>query len=778
MQREQLDILIKPNLRLLVYPHSKDAKCFEEKDAADYGESRWQLQEGREYEYEFIDANSDPVKAHFEEKPGIVIPRRKTSEGTIKTGINVGTMQLIVIDDSTKREHSIQIEIQSIKADYRNDYRKMLTDITEYYTDLVMQQGSPVTQKFEVDNDTDPQTLYQKFAFVKSIVDSDTFDESIHKIIQNPVRTWTNTTVTRHIENVKRLNRNTLRQIVSRRDRIKCGAVDGLHSLPRTIEVPHKRDTTNTTENQFVKYVLTQFYSFCTEISGKQKANDQLKSEARIVCNTLLRYIGTTFFKDISMPQHLNLNSPVLQRKEGYREVLQGWLIFDLAAKLSWSGGDNVYDAGKKNVAALYEYWLFFKLLEVISSVFHILPEDKENLVDKDGDNLNLVIKQGRQTMISGIDESSNRKLNVRFYYNRTFGHREDMHKAGSWTMPMRPDYTLSLWPGDIKEEEAENEELIVHIHFDAKYRLNKILIENEDSNLENIDSEDDPLNKELTLEKELEESGEYELGMYKRSDLLKMHAYKDAIRRTSGAYILYPGTERSKKEGFHEIIPGLGAFCICPGKETDQIAALKRFLIEVKKHMLNRVSQREQMAYQSYSIYKEEPLPSDKVCELLPESLGKNRDFRPENTYVLIGYCAPCNQEFVLNKNMYNTRTGHRKGAIGLHELMKANYILLWNESGWQSFQKVKRNSFKVLSDKKYVGMGYTTSEMQKLIEKGFTREQAIDNLPLDDFYTITEFDRRGVEKEFKNMEWYTAGMTKAPKCVKLNKLMELLMK
>ena len=778
MQREQLDILIRKNLRLLVYPHSKDAKCFEENDAAEYGESKWQLQEGREYEYEFVDVDGNPAKVHFAEKAEIVIPRRRLNEGTIKTGIYVGTMPFIVIDDFTKKEYPVQFEIQSIKADYRNDYRRMLTDITEYYTDLVMQQGSPVIQKFEIDNDADPQTLYQKFAFVKSIVDCDAFEESIHKIIQNPVRSWTETTIIRHIDNVRRLNRNGLRQIANRNDRVQSDAVSGLHSLPRTIEVPHKCDTTNTAENQFVKYVLSQFYSFCTDIASKKKASDTLKSEASIVCNKLLRYVGTTFFKDISMPKHLNLNSPVLQRKEGYREVLQGWLIFDLAAKLSWSGGDNVYDAGKKNVAALYEYWLFFKLLEVISSVFHILPEDKESLVDKDGDNLNLVIKQGRQTMISGIDESSNRKLNVRFYYNRTFGHREDIHKAGSWTMPMRPDYTLSLWPGDIKEEEAENEELIVHIHFDAKYRLNKILIENEDSNLENIDSEDNPLNKELTLEKELEETGVYEIGKYKRPDLLKMHAYKDAIRRTSGAYILYPGTERSKKEGFHEVIPGLGAFCICPGKETDQVAALKRFLIEVKKHMLNRVSQREQMAYQTYNIYKEEPLPSDRLCELLPESLGENRGFRPEDTYVLIGYCAHCNQEFVLNKKMYNTRTGHRKGAIGLHELMRANYILLWNESGWQSFQKVKRNGFKVLSDKKLVDMGYTTSEMQKLIEKGYTREQAIDNIPLDDFYTITEFDRRDVEKEFKNMEWYTAGISKAPHCVKLNKLMQLLKK
>ena len=41
------------------------------------------------------------------------------------------------------------------------------------------------------------------------------------------------------------------------------------------------------------------------------------------------------------------------------------------------------------------------------------------------------------------------------------------------------------------------------------------------------------------------------------------MHAYKDAIRRSGGAYILYPGKTESKTnfQGFHEIIPGVGKF-------------------------------------------------------------------------------------------------------------------------------------------------------------------------------------------------------------------------
>lgn len=774
MQREQLDILIRKGLKLLIYPHSKDAKCFEEKDAASYGESAWQLQEGREYEYEFVDAENNPANARFEEKAGIITARRNhANEGSIKTGLYVGTMTLKVIDMQLNRVTDLSLEIQSIKTGYRDDYRKMLSDITEYYTDLVMMQGAPVTQKFEVDNDASSQTLYQKFAFVKSIVDSDSFDEAIHKIMQNPVRAWKETTVVRHIENVRRLNRNGIRQIAGRADRIPCNKVAGLSSLPRTIEVPYKCDTVDTAENQFVKHVLTQFYSFCTDIASKNNANDALKKEANIVCNTLLSYLGTTFFKDISMPQRLNLNSPVLQRKEGYREVLQGWLIFDLAAKLNWSGGDNVYEAGKRNVAALYEYWLFFKLLEIISEVFHIEPEEKKKLVSTDKDQINLDIKQGRMRMISGVDNSSSRQLNVRFYYNRTFGHREDMHTAGSWTMPMRPDYTLSMWPGEISEDEAEKEEVIVHIHFDAKYRVNKVTLEDKDSDLTNIDSEDDPLNKELTHEKEMEDSGDYEIGMYKRADLLKMHAYKDAIRRTSGAYILYPGTEKKSKTGFHEIIPGLGAFCISPGKENDQVAALKRFLMEIKNHMLNRASQREKMAYQTYTIYMNKPEAF--VKEELPESVGNNRDFQPDETYVLIGYCARYNQDFVLQNMKYNVRTGTSEGAMDLANLLKARYALLWNESGWQSFQKINKSEFMVYSDKELVNMGYTTSKMHKLMKRdNITREEALDMVSLDGYYSVCSFNKNGVEKEFKDNIWSTVAFRTNPICMKLTTLMK----
>lgn len=37
------------------------------------------------------------------------------------------------------------------------------------------------------------------------------------------------------------------------------------------------------------------------------------------------------------------------------------------------------------------------------------------------------------------------------------------------------PDYTLTSWPEDLSEAEAERQELLVHVHFDAKCRVENI---------------------------------------------------------------------------------------------------------------------------------------------------------------------------------------------------------------------------------------------------------------------------------------------------------------
>ncbi len=666
MQVEQLTIPVADNVRLLIY--SSNAPLFEDADAVDYGESKWQLQEGKEYDFEIVEADSDAQSWTVVGSEAIfVVNQKHSNRGKIKTGIYVGTVSFSARNIITGLESSLRIEIQSVKTDYRKDYRKMLTDITSYYTDLVMQQGSPVTQKFDVDYDAPQQTLYQKFAFVKSIIDNDAFEESVHKIVSNPVRKWTEITAEKRIDSVRRLSRNCMRQIAVKADRtpVTDGPM-GLTSLPRALSVMQKTDTVDTHENQFIKYVLTTFYAFCSGLGSKRNATDQLKVEVEIVCDRLAGYLNSSFFKQVSRPTHLNIGSPVLQRKEGYRELLQAWLMFDLAAKITWEGGDTVYEAGKKNVAVLYEYWLFFKLIEVVSEVFRIDPESKEKLVHTDDDKINLDIRQGKMNVISGKYDTGSRLLNVRLFYNRTFGFEKEIDKTGSWTMSMRPDYTLSIWPGEKNEAQAEEDDSIVHIHFDAKYRLNRILI-------------DDSGKSEDSVEYDLEvEKLDREIDIYKRGDLLKMHAYKDAIRRTGGAYVLYPGTEKKMKRGFHEIIPGLGAFCIAPGHEEDQLPALKAFLQDVVQHFMDRTSQREKVAVSTHQIYD---TPSPVFQGPFPEPCGIG-EF-PDTVPVMVGcFKSSRHLDWIHSHGRYNIRLGgSREGSVKLNTPMAgAKYVLLYD--------------------------------------------------------------------------------------------------
>ena len=179
-------------IKLIIYPLSSNAKVFEVEQADDLGEARWQLVEGEDYEYEFQGEHGPAVGYYFKEHE-LVRPSKSTpSRGLIKTGIYVGCLSLPVANQSGF-ETEVSFEVRSVKVDYREDYRSMLHDITRHFTDLVMMQGAPVTQRFEVDVNEDGKTLYQQFAFMKSLVDSEEFEEALNKIFYNPIHKWTGT---------------------------------------------------------------------------------------------------------------------------------------------------------------------------------------------------------------------------------------------------------------------------------------------------------------------------------------------------------------------------------------------------------------------------------------------------------------------------------------------------------------------------------------------------------------------------------------------------------
>ena len=620
---------------------------FKVNDAAENNEAEYQLIEGCFYQYKLTTGYSLAKDVVVE------ISNFNPSEGRISPNTYVGTLAIPVLKNNTK-VGELKLEVQSIKTSYRQDYRFMLESITKHSADLILQTNSPVNQTFEVDNNANSKTLYQQFCFVKSIIETEDFEVAIQQIIKAPVTAWTSKIENRDVRRLKKLNSKDVRNLIHSQNRVKLPnnhalIKKGIDSIALKIPSSIKEETTDTPENRFIKYVLETFLFFCEEIQLRSKNGSRLNQEAKLISNKLENHLQHSLFKEVSRLTSIKLNSPVLQKKAGYREVLKAKLMFDLSAKLIWIGGEDVYGAGSKRVSKLYEYWLFFKLLEVIKQIFNIESDEYKKLIGKTDDKLSLKLKEGKQIALNGTYISKERELSIQFSYNKTFGIRDrnDISKEGSWTLGMDPDYTLSIWPKELDEETAEANEQIVHIHFDAKYKVK------------------DKINNTK----------------FKPEDVYKMHAYKDAIRRTAGAYILYPGTELEPTnfKGFHEVLPGLGAFAIRPSEENSGIEYLINFINEVKEHFLNRASQRENIATKTYEIIKDGK--SELLNEAIPEylDLAKQKKLIPNETYVLVGYYKSHAQMDWILKNKYNFRTGFGKGSlpIGLKEI-KAQYILL----------------------------------------------------------------------------------------------------
>ena len=718
---------IEEGLRLYIDSRENNT-LFDSSDAEQHGEARFQLTEGCFYDFELTFENDNNKAVNYTlQKTGYVIPHvRKKHLGTIAPNIYVGTLSLNLLDLSEERKlDSVFIEVRSAKTGYRTDYRDMLEFITERCTELLIQSDSPVYHYFETDFTKDNQSLYQKFAFIKSIIGSDEFNEAIHRIVSKPVTNWTETTVQKDIRNFKKFTSKNIRELVSGTNRASIPENhslngSGLVSLPVKISNLRKIDSVDTAENRFIKHALEVFLKFSMDNNNAPKASEELRNESEMLIQKLEGYLGHGIFKEISRPATLRLNSPVLQRKEGYREVLRVWLMFDLAAKLVWKGGDDVYHAGKKDVAVLYEYWLFFKLLELFRSVFQIEPKSLEKLIQKTEDGFNLQIKQGKQTALEGVYFHKGRKLKIRFSYNRSFSGSKRYPDSGSWTIGMRPDYTLTIWPFGIEEAQAEKDELIVHIHFDAKYKVAnyKELIQ------QNFDEE---LNTEKT---------ENRKGIYKNADLLKMHAYKDAIRRTGGAYVLYPGDYSIERKGFHEIIPGLGAFPVRPSKTDDGITELKDFIYQIIAHFVNRTSQREKTAYRTYDIYRSKP--KDEVNELLPETIGINRCLIPDETFVLVGFYEKDKWDWITGRELYNARADSKRGSLRLGPGEAGAKYLLLHTRGETITNKIL----------KIVETGPRVFSKQTLIEKGYPSE------PSQLYYLVYKV-KLASEEEFQNVKW-----------------------
>jgi predicted component of viral defense system (DUF524 family) len=602
------------------------------------------------------------------------------NSGAIHTNTYVGTLFFEIYQGTDSEPiDEFQLKVHSVKVNYEEEYQYMLEEITATCADLLLRASSPVNQFLTVDEEASSTSDYQRFKFVESLVLSESFDNAISQILYSPDIHWSRIIESTGISRVKKATPSIVKQMSSKGNRIALKEESplnklGLTSVPINVENVRKVNSYDTPANRFIKFVLQNVIRFCQDIMGSDK-NGLIQVEAiEIVkkCESILQH---QLFKEVSRVSTINLNNTKLQRKPGYRQLLLFWLQFGLASNLKWEGGDSVYSAGKKDVATLYEYWLFFKFVSIMESLFNASKPKLDELIDVDSSGLTLKLKQGKELKIKGEYCTKDRVMNVLLRYNRTFRHNDSYFTGGSWSLNLRPDYTLSFWPKDLDAEEAEKQELMVHLHFDAKYKVDSEFLKELKGELDNHD----------------EKKKQARSNTYKNGDLLKMHTYRDAIRRSYGSYVLYPGdqAESPVKKAQREVLPSIGAFSVKPNNDNDGVERLKEFLLETIDNLSNRFSQREILAFNRYVTLGKKPKKYKKSKNRIPESfapdeqdLNERRGLLPGNTFVHVAYYKSQEHlEWVKRNKIYNFRMGGDKGALAISEnSTKARFLLLYN--------------------------------------------------------------------------------------------------
>jgi len=517
-------------------------------------------------------------------------------------------------------------EIISSKLDYESEYRSMVEGIANECQQLLLEWDSPTSLRFISDPDKISRILLEKFLFLRHALKPEKLELLLEIITRRPdshlfaQKNWEPFSLGFDIDFL----RNPLR---FGRDWQKGGSEKSLNVneyLPGELLVAKRFETYDTPPNRFVKFALEEFREICSSVIKKfSQETDRGTAflEASAMSRVLDGFLNAFLFNEVKPLQQIPFNSQILQKREGYREILQAWILLETASRLDWPGREDAYDGTNRNAAILYEYWLYFVIFRLLKDKLELRylvtnPNEEQKFkdfisIDKNGLTLNL--KRGSQSRSVFVFGSGTRTVRIHFYYNRSFFKSEEVLSSGSYSRTFRPDYSLVLLPqtffekyGDNCELEAEKVGRIAFLHFDAKYRVETIS--------ELFGSEDGDL---------IEEKREMVVDVYKRGDLYKMHTYNEAIRRSVGSYVLYPGTDKQTTlfPRYHEILPGVGAFAIKPivsheGESTAfGLEALADFMKEVLLHQQDKLTQHYRLNYWTHDTIKQKPRSYDSTA-------------------------------------------------------------------------------------------------------------------------------------------------------------------
>lgn len=465
----------------------------------------------------------------------------------------------------------VPIEVRSKKIDYFNQYSAMIAELSQYALGLIFESNSPLYQEFEIDY-KNKTTYYEDFMFLEYLFRPENLPsifEYLSKNLYSKLEECDEVVPTSFASNI---GDKELINILNNPDKLQKTNFDiKLASylggfLPIEVGEVDYNDSIDVAENRFFKYFLELVRDLIEKLLDNSKEG-YIKDKLTFFNEEIVYYLSNKLFGDIGTLDYIPFNSQVLQKREGYRDIFQFFLMFEFSFKLSWDELNNQFKGFEKKLSELYEYWCYFKILKVLNEM-SISKVDFEDVFEINKNNWSMDIKRGHKSIKKFKLNLFDQDIFIELFYNKTFSNNT---KYKSYSLAFRPDYSLLIYLNGER----------YFIHFDAKYRSELDVI-----NFYN--KIQDKTFSEVENEVNNRDSNENKYRIFKNGDIYKMHTYKDSILKTEGSYVLYPGNvHKLFKEDNDLIIPSVGAFPLAPGNGGEEEYNLSIFIKNVIRSLI-----------------------------------------------------------------------------------------------------------------------------------------------------------------------------------------------
>ena len=417
--------------------------------------------------------------------------------------------------------------VRAAKLEHEHEYQRMLREIADLAAEAVLQGFAPARTRASIQPGRAPRLLYQQFAILEARLADPELTNAIAEVTHRPHRDWVREAEWKPPGRPLRVGAHAARALTAPGRRVRAAVPVGpLTTVPSMIAHHRTEETTDTIPNRFVKFALEHWRELAARLGelldSRQGAAYGRRGGAAVdrVVETLDGLLGERLFVQVGRLHEMPTSNQVLLKREGYRQIFATFALIESSLDLQLELDDAI-NPSQRNIASLYEYWTFLKLVEVLGQRCQD-PRAALRLFETQGDGLALGLRRGRESKLHWDVVVAGRELGVSVYFNRTFATSTRSSSDGSWSRAIVPDASVLVRPTRRTERVEGQSDMDVWLHFDAKYKVDWSTAQ-----FERVRPEQEP---QLALEEEDEERE----GSSRREDLLKMHAYRDAIRRSA----------------------------------------------------------------------------------------------------------------------------------------------------------------------------------------------------------------------------------------------------